>query len=137
MTSVGRALRLLVATALCAALLASTFWGSDDHFPIGPFRMFATRQKLDGAVSWYEVWIVGPDGTTTTLDLADVGLRRAEIEGQRPRFVDDPALLCLIARTAGVPDDAVEVQLVRRMRTMRDGTLTGQSTDRVSQTCRL
>ena len=72
-------------------LLAGTAWGQDDHFPFGPFRMYATRQRLDGTTSWYQLEATTVDGQRIFLPGAAYGLRRAELEGQIPRFVAEPA----------------------------------------------
>jgi hypothetical protein len=41
LTTRGRTVRVLVTLAGGLLLLAGTAWGSDDHFPLGPFRMYA------------------------------------------------------------------------------------------------
>lgn len=131
----GRWTRLTVSALVCLGLLWGTFWGQDDAFPIGPFRMYSTRQRLDGRVSWYEVRRVAADGTETLVSGSALGMRRAEIEGQRPRLVDDPELLCLVATASSPGAEIVEVRLVKRSRPLVDGRLTGETVDEVVQRC--
>lgn len=135
LTRRGRRLRLGTALGLCAALLAGTLWGQDDEFPVGPFRMYSTRQRLDGRVSWYEVRVVTPAGEEVMLGTTRLGLRRAEVEGQLPRLLDEPELLCLLADAADVDFDVVEVRLVKRSRPLQDGRPTGETIDELRRTC--
>lgn len=131
----GRAVRTVVAVGLCGGLLWGTLAGEDDHFPIAPFRMFSTRQRLDGQVSWYEVRLVAADGTETLVEGPDIGMRRAEIEGQRALLLERPELLCAIGAAATVDVDPVEVRLVKKGRPLEDGRLTGETVEEVVQTC--
>ncbi|HET9559114.1 MAG TPA: hypothetical protein VFS70_18390, partial [Actinomycetota bacterium] len=113
----ARRARLVVAAVVFAVLLAGTAWGHDDHFPFGPFRMYATRQRLDGTTSWYQLEATTVAGQRIVLPGAAYGLRRAELEGQIPRFLADPRLLGDLAsayevRRPGGPDLA-EVHLVK------------------------
>lgn len=135
LTTTGRRLRLGVAVGVCTALLAGTLWGQDDEFPVGPFRMYSTRQRLDGRVSWYEVRVVTPAGEEVMLGTTRLGLRRAEVEGQLPRLLDEPELLCLLSDAADVDFDIVEVRLVKRSRPLQDGRPTGETIDELRQTC--
>ncbi|HWC66785.1 MAG TPA: hypothetical protein VG478_01860, partial [Acidimicrobiales bacterium] len=118
MTAVGRRLRMALAAGVVTLLLAGTFVGQDDDFPFGPFRMYATRQRLDGRTSWYRIEAVTATGEAVFVPGAAYGLRRAELEGQIPRFVADPALLgeLAVAHAARRPDAPalVEIRLVRR-----------------------
>jgi hypothetical protein len=135
LTHNGRRVRLGVALTLCAALVWGTLWGQDDDFPIGPFRMYSTRQRLDGRVSWYEVRVVTPAGEEVLLGTTRLGLRRAEVEGQQPRLIEDPELLCVLADAADADVEIVEVRLVKRSRPLQDGRPTGETIDEVRQTC--
>jgi hypothetical protein len=132
-TAVGRRVRLVVAATLVALLLAGTVVGQDDDFPFGPFRMYATRQRLDGRTSWYRIEAVTASGEVVFVPGAAYGLRRAELEGQIPRFVDDPSLLgelalAFAARRPGEPP-LVEIRLVRRSQQLTDGRPVGEPTD--------
>jgi hypothetical protein len=133
MTSVGRRLRLAVSATVVALLLAGTTVGQDDDFPFGPFRMYATRQRLDGRTSWYRIEAVTASGDVVFVPGAAYGLRRAELEGQIPRFVDDPELLgeLAVAYAARRPDELplVEVHLVRRSQHLAGGRPVGEPQD--------
>jgi hypothetical protein len=133
MTAVGRRLRMGVAAGVVALLLAGTFAGQDDDFPFGPFRMYATRQRLDGRTSWYRIEAVTATGEAVFVPGAAYGLRRAELEGQIPRFVDDPALLgeLAVAHAARRPDAPalVEIRLVRRSQQLSGGRPVGEPED--------
>lgn len=131
----SRRWRTALAVVFCLALGWGSVWGDDDHFPIGPLRMYATRQRLDTTVSWYEIRTVDGVGAERTLGTRAMGMRRSEIEGQRPRLVEEPHLLCRIAATAGA-SDAVEVRLVRAGRRLEDGRPVGPVTHEVVTTCR-
>jgi hypothetical protein len=132
-TAVGRRLRLVVAATLVALLVTGTLVGQDEDFPFGPFRMYATRQRLDGRTSWYRIEAVTASGEVVFVPGAAYGLRRAELEGQIPRFVDDPAMLgeLAVAYAARRPDEPslVEIRLVRRSQQLADGRPVGEPTD--------
>lgn len=117
------------------ALLWGSLLGLDDHFPVGPLRMYATRQRLDTTVGWYEVRVVDDSGSERTLGTRAMGLRRSEIEGQRPLLVAEPGLLCSLAATAGA-SDAVEVRLVRSSRRLEGGRPVSDVLDDVVARCR-
>ena len=104
-------LRVTVAAIAVALTLVGTFVGSDDDFPFGPFRMYATSARPTGNVRTAQVYGVLADGTVEPLEASDIGLRRAELEGQLGRFRDDPTLLAALARP-----DQVAVRLVERVR---------------------
>jgi hypothetical protein len=89
----GRAVRVVVTAIAAVLLLAGTLWGVDDDFPFGPFRMYATRDDPNGAVTALRVEAVDATGRVLVLSDHATGLRRAEIEGQAGRLVADPALL--------------------------------------------
>ena len=128
----GRRARLAAAAVVFGLLLAGTAWGQDDHFPFGPFRMYATRQRLDGTTSWYQLEGLTVEGDRVFLPGPTYGLRRAELEGQIPRLVDQPALLAELAAAyqRRRPDAAtlVEIQLVKRRQPLAGGSPVGEST---------
>ena len=107
--------RLVVGAVALVAVLGGTLWGQDDDFPVGPFRMYATAAKPPGAVGVAELIGVRADGTRVLLQAHDVGLRRAELEGQLPRFRNDPRLLSSLATPA-----YVEIRLEERERFVVD-----------------
>lgn len=108
-------LRVAVAAIAVALTLVGTVVGGDDAFPFGPFRMYATSARSTGNVRTAQVFGVLADGTIEPLDASDIGLRRAELEGQLWRFRNHPELLADLAGT-----DHVAVKLVERVRRVVD-----------------
>ncbi len=131
----ARRRRLAAAGIVFGLLLAGTAWGQDDHFPFGPFRMYATRQRLDGSTTWYHVQARTAAGKLVDVPGSAYGLRRAELEGQIPRFVAQPALLSelLEAYERRVPDgpELVEIHLVKSRQRLHAGRPVGDVTDKV------
>jgi hypothetical protein len=134
----ARRLRLAAAAIVFSVLLAGTAWGSDDHFPFGPFRMYATRQRLDGATTWYGLEGVTDDGRTMFLPGSTYGLRRAELEGQLPRFLAEPSLLgelaASYARRHPHAPPVVEIKLVKHRQQLAGGRPVGERRDEVVAT---
>jgi len=97
----GRRLRLGVTAGVFAVLALGSLIGSDDAYPFGPFRMYATATRPDGAVTTLSVWGAGADERPTEVKPHDLGLRGAELEGQLPRFVEHPELLAQLAEAYG------------------------------------
>ena len=123
------ALTLLVG----AVLLAGTLWGLDDHFPFGPFRMYAGSNPPNDPAPDTRVEGVDVTGAVVGLDEASTGIRRAEIEGQQGRYAADPTLLRQVAdayaeRRPRAPA-LVEVRIVIRWYGIRDSRPTGTSVD--------
>jgi hypothetical protein len=131
----------LVATLIgVALLLAGTVVGTDDDFPFGPFRMYATTDRLDAPVADTRVEAVDATGAHLVLTENDTGIRRAEIEGQLPRFVADPAQLATVAaayaqRHPGARS-LTEVSVVIRWHELRRGRPTGGYHDETKVTWR-
>ena len=131
----GRAVRLAATTLVLVLLLAGTLWGTDDHFPFGPFKMYAGRAEPTGQVNSTRVVGLTAAGEEVRLSGGQVGLRRAEFEGQLPRLERQPELLGLLAesfadRHPSAPD-LVSVQVVTRQYELRDGVETGAYSDTV------
>jgi hypothetical protein len=107
-----RALATIVASA---GLLAGTFWGNDYHFPFGPFRMYSVANRLDGRIRSAVVEVrTDESGWLRARTPADIGMKRAEIEGQVDRFVADPDLLKHLATAyERLNPDGTEVFAVR------------------------
>jgi hypothetical protein len=129
----------LVATAIgLVLLLAGTLAGTDDDFPFGPFRMFATTDDWSKPISIARAEVTDAAGRTIELTPANSGVRRAEVEGQLDRFRTDPRLLTGLADAyrAHNPDApplrTVEV-LLRHHQISRSGP-TGHYTDEVVAT---
>ncbi|RBY96609.1 hypothetical protein DQ237_08265 [Blastococcus sp. TF02-8] len=135
LTPAGRAWRLLASGVVLALLLAGSLWGDDDEFPFGPFRMYSTRADPNAPVVSTRTVALTAEGEELKLSGGEVGLRRAEFEGQLDRVQEDPALLGLLAdayveRHPQAPD-LVAVQVVQRRYELVDGRQTGRFTDRV------
>ena len=131
----GRRARLGGTAVVLALLLGGTVWGDDSSFPFGPFRMYSTRADPDAPVISTRVVGVTAAGEEVRLSGGEVGLRRAEFEGQLDRLQDDPTLLGLVAesyeRTHPGGPQLVEVEVVQRRFELRDGVRTGAYTDSV------
>jgi hypothetical protein len=131
----GRRVRLAVTVVAGLALVVGTFWGSDDDFPFGPLKMYSHTNSPDGIVGSNRLEAVDVTGRRFKLSDAATGLRRAEIEGQIPRFEDDPALLAAVADAyaARHPDapDLVRIEIIRRRYRLEDHRPTGEVNERV------
>lgn len=125
----GRTWRLTSAAAVLALLVAGTLFGQDSSFPVGPFRMFSTRDDPNGTVSTTELEGRTATGDDVRITGTETGLRRAEVEGQLDRFVRDPALLRTVADAYSdvYPGrELVRIEVVRRSYPLRDGRATGE-----------
>lgn len=123
----------LVVSGCCFSLLAlGTVAGSDDHFPFGPFRMFANASKPDGAISVPVLRAELANGRDVPLDASLLGLRRAELEGRLSWFTAEPSRLGLFADqwAARHPDEppVVAVHLERRRQQLRNRMPVGEPT---------
>jgi hypothetical protein len=131
----GRVSRLAATVLVLALLLAGTVWGVDSDFPFGPFRMYSTRADPNAPVVSTRVVGLTEAGEEVRLSGGQVGLRRAEFEGQLSRVEAEPELLGLLAESYAEqhPDgpELVEVQVVHRRFELRDGTRTGAYDDAV------
>jgi hypothetical protein len=131
----GRAARLAATAVVLLLLLAGTVWGDDDAFPFGPFRMYSTRADPNQPVVSTRVVGLTEAGEEVRLSGGEVGLRRAEFEGQVPRIEEHPELLGLLAEAYAEhhpsAPELVEVQVIQRWYVLDDGAPTGDYTDRV------
>jgi hypothetical protein len=131
----ARILRLAVAGAVLALLVVGAVWGDDDAFPFGPFRMYSTRADPDAPVISTRVVGLTATGEEIRLSGGEVGLRRAEFEGQLPRIEAHPQLLGLLAGSFAAKHPAaqhlVEVRVVQRRFELSAGQPTDRYTDRV------
>jgi hypothetical protein len=135
LSPVARIARLVAALAVLAVVLAGTVWGDDDAFPFGPFRMYSTRADPNAAVVSTRVVGLTTAGEEVRLSGGQVGLRRAEFEGQLPRIATHPELLGLLADSYAAKNPGaeplVEVQVVQRHFELSGGQQTGAFDDRV------
>jgi hypothetical protein len=125
----GRLARVAVTLTCGALLLAGTVAGDDDDFPFGPFRMYASTEKLDTTVADTRLEAVDTAGRRWTLTDADTGIRRAEIEGQLNRFATEPTRLSVVARAYErhnpLAGPLAEIAVVVRWHEVRGGRPTG------------
>lgn len=130
-----RVIRLVVGAAILAGTLAGTVYADDYAFPFGPPRMYATRADPDTPVSSTRVVGLDEDGEEVPLSGGEVGLRRAEFEGQVPRLISDPGLLGLLAETYATnhldEDPLVAVAIIVRRYELDHGVRTGAYEDDV------
>lgn len=121
----GRRVRLTVALLFLSALLVGSAFGDDDTFPFGPFRMYSTRNSLDGFVNSPEFVGITTGGEEVPVSFQDLELRRAEVDGQIARMVEDPGLLGLLVEAKEEADpgalDLVELRLYLRVTDLKDG----------------
>lgn len=117
-----------IATALVGAvLLAGTAVGTDDWFPLGPFRMYTNKAGSSGVVRVIVIRAVDENGRDRRVYGGNVGLRHAEYEGQIRRFRDDPTLLAAVAEAySSVQPDRprlVSVRLEEHLRQVVDNVV--------------
>jgi hypothetical protein len=140
LTTRGRWLRVAITLAACGLLLAGTLWGDDDHFPFGPFRMYASAVDPDAPVEDTRVEATNASGQIVIITPQNTGIRRAEFEGQLGRFREEPPRLRVVvdAYQRRNPDAPRlrEVRVVVRWHEVRDFEVTGVWEDQVVATWR-
>lgn len=131
----ARRRRLASVVVVLALLLAGTVWGDDDAFPFGPFRMYSTRNDPNTPVISTRAVGLTAAGEEVRLSGGQVGLRRAEFEGQIQRLREEPELLGLLADAFAEANpsapELVAVQMVHRKFELSHGQPTGDYTDTV------
>ncbi|MBT0768989.1 hypothetical protein KIH74_08630 [Kineosporia sp. J2-2] len=136
----GRPARATLTTALllvAGLFLAGTFYGSDDWWPFGPWRMYATSTAPTTAIAvlTIEARQAGDDspGAWRPADLEPptVGLNRAEIEGRMPAILADPSMLATLIESHSRlrPDDPAwtAIRIRREERLIENGRQTGET----------
>lgn len=140
LTTRGRWLRVAITLAAAGLLLAGTLWGDDDHFPFGPFRMYASAVDPDAPVEDTRVEATDASGQIVIITPQNTGIRRAEFEGQLGRFREEPPRLRVVvdAYQRRNPDAPRlrEVRVVVRWHEVRDFEVTGVWEDQVVATWR-
>lgn len=91
-----RALAILAGTLLIAN---GSFRGNDGDWPFASMGQFAFRTGTDDVIRSTFLAAVDQNGMLQRVALSpnNIGIARAEIEGQQTRFVADPALLSKLA----------------------------------------
>ncbi|SDD65426.1 hypothetical protein SAMN05216270_10650 [Glycomyces harbinensis] len=123
-------MRIAVTAVVLALVTATTFWGADDFFPFAPFKMYSFSKELDGWAGSTRVEAVNEEGERFSLRESTTGFRRAELEGQKSRFIEDPSLLEYIAEayenTNPDKPEIVTVEIIERRYELEDGYQTGE-----------
>lgn len=131
----GIATRLGVTLAGALLLLGGTIWGSDDHFPFGPFRMYAGVNGPNESAPDPRIEGTSVGGVVIALGERETGLRRAEVEGQEELFKADPARLSEVVEAYNRRNPAgprlAEIRYVMRTHEIRSSRPTGRWTDTV------
>lgn len=78
--------------AVLFALVVGTFWGNDEHFPFGPFRMYSTRNDPNGQISVIKLRGITMEGEAVELRSSKFGLRPAEVDGELILMSNDEPL---------------------------------------------
>lgn len=127
-------LRLVAGVVVAATLVVGTFWGDDDNFPFGPFRMYSTKQELDGEVRATEILGLTEDGVWMQLPFSDFGVRRADIEGQLGTLAQPPeevveSMADAYERFDRGEEVIVAFRLLERTIDVEDGVPAGESVE--------
>ena len=126
--------RLAAAIGVVLLLLIGTFWGDDDNFPFGPFRMYSTKQELDGEVRATEIVGLTRDGRWVSLPFSDFGLRRADVEGQLGMLAQPPEdvladMWVAYNRFRRGEEEIVALRLLERTTDVEDGKPAGDTVE--------
>lgn len=90
MTLRTKVVRITLGLVTAITLLVGTWIGDDDNFPFGPFRMYSTKQELDGEVRIIEIYGLSRNGQWVKVLFNNFGLRRADVEGQLGKLAEPP-----------------------------------------------
>ena len=134
----GLSWRAAVALAVVALAVNGSVRGNDVQWPFAPMSQFAFGVDLDGQIRSTYVDADTTAGTTVRVPLTagGVGLGRAEVEGQLPRFVADPALLQSIAVAAARHHPSwpryTRLRLRQEVSNLRGGEVVSTRTERLA-----
>lgn len=96
LSAAGLTIRVVAVVVVGVLLIFGTVIGSDDDFPLGPFRMFAgVNPNTEDVLSTFAMG-VNVDGQTVRVPLDSMGYRRAELEGQLGQFKAHPSQLAFL-----------------------------------------
>ncbi|MBC7639856.1 MAG: hypothetical protein H7231_08765 [Rhodoferax sp.] len=134
----GLAWRVAVTLAVVGLAVNGSVRGNDVQWPFAPMSQFACGVDLDGQIRSTYIEADTTAGTTVRVPLTagGVGLGRAEVEGQLPRLVADPALLQSIAvaaarRHPGWPR-YTKLRLRQEVSDLRGGEVVSTRTERLA-----
>ena len=135
LSTTGIVVRLVASAGVLVTLLVGTLYGNDDHFPFGPFRMYSTTKDPNGTVISTRMESVDVNGHRDMLRGGEVGLRRAEIEGQLRRLRKDPTLLRLVAdayiKRNPNATPLARIEIIVRHYELKNGKPSGDKVDNV------
>lgn len=126
--------RVAASALLVGLAINGSVRGNDVQWPFAPMSQFAFGVDTDGQIRSTSIEADTTAGTTVRVPLTvgGVGLGRAEVEGQLPRFVADPALLQYIAVAAARrhPEQPryTRMRLIQQVSELDDGTVVSTST---------
>jgi hypothetical protein len=133
----ARLVRVLLSGVVLVLLLFGTFWGEDDLFPFGPFKMYAGTSHLNDPVPLMKFEATTESGEEIEMRAAAFGLRPAEVEGQLDRVASNEALLTGMVRAYedNHPDDAalISFRVKRGIFDMEDGRPVGYSEEVIAE----
>jgi hypothetical protein len=91
--------RFAVTAAVVTTVCLGTWIGNDDWWPFAPMSQYAFSVRNDGVINSLTMDALTVDGQVVRVPLSKekIGIERAEIEGQAPRIIRQPALLQDIA----------------------------------------
>jgi hypothetical protein len=131
----ARAARLAATLIAGVLLLVGTLWGADDHFPFGPFLMYAGVNPPNEPAPDPRIEGTTAEGVVIQLGEKQTGLRRAEVEGQQQSFIDDHSRLREVvdAYDRRNPDGPrlAEIRYVMRKHEIKTSRPTGKWQDEV------
>lgn len=133
----GRLVRLAAVVAVAALVIAGSLYGQDDDFPFGPFRMYSTTDDPNKPVVEIRVFATDEHGRRFELSETNSGVRRAEVEGQLTKYVNDLSREAAMAEAWNRrhPADPVgRVEIVQLSHELSHGSPTGRITDTVLAT---
>jgi len=130
----AKRIRLLLSGVVILLLLWGTFFGDDDNFPFGPFRMYSTKQELDGEVRAIEMYARDESGEWTRLGFSAFGTRPADIEGQLGKLAEPPERILgwMVEAYENIHDEPFPYEVLEiRQRTydLEDGRSVGESVE--------
>ena len=136
----GRLIRVVAAVLVLLVITAGTVRGSDDDFPFGPLRMYATRDNPNGLISVVVVQAVDINGRVIDVTNLSGAPRRAELEGQFSALQAEPTLFYPVAerylhdgdRLRGGTTRIDQIRLVLREYPLHNGRVTSPVDRRVS-----
>jgi hypothetical protein len=131
--ALARGWRVVFLLVTASLFLAGTAVGTDNWWPVGPWRMYATSTPPSGSVYSLAIQVrEGKDPTWQNANLTptSIGLTRAEVEGRVPQMTADPDILGTLARSHSRlrPHEPpwVAVRVVRNEALLSGGAPTGQ-----------